>query len=157
QLPEMGLRDSPLPEPFELHAGLYLIETSVEARADLVGWDDHAQLALQSVGACFGDLHCTSTFELVGRLAWVRYATSRHLLGSDVWCGRRDLNPHGFWPREPKSRVSTNSTTPASAPWGCTRDPCRRRRLGRGSRRRWRRYGQSQPSHRETADIYPAG
>ena len=30
------------------------------------------------------------------------------------WCGRRDLNPHGY-PPDPKSGASANSATPASA------------------------------------------
>lgn len=30
-----------------------------------------------------------------------------------LWCGRRDLNPHGQWPTDFKSGMSTNSITPA--------------------------------------------
>lgn len=30
------------------------------------------------------------------------------------WCGRRDLNPHGY-PPDPKSGASANSATPAYA------------------------------------------
>ena len=39
-----------------------------------------------------------------------------------AWCERRDSNPHGGYPLEPKSSASTNSATFAR-PGDCTREP----------------------------------
>src|SRR5437870_11205840 len=37
------------------------------------------------------------------------------------WCERGDSNPHGFGPRDPKSRASANSATFAKVPGAPTR------------------------------------
>src|SRR5438132_14322684 len=38
-----------------------------------------------------------------------------------IWCERGDSNPHGFGPRDPKSRASANSATFAKVPGAPTR------------------------------------
>ena len=97
-------------EAAQLHAALEIVEAFVDARLK-VGCRDHDPIfALKARGASFGDLH------------WI-YSSGLFAKGAARLVRAEGLEPPRLASREPKSRASTNSATPA------TRKAVRRRGL----------------------------
>ena len=95
-------------QPDGLHQ---LLQPGLHPLLDLSGRDDDPKLALQPVGGNLRDLHCPeSSLRSAGssrRRPWLTRCTTRRGAGGE------NSELAQLAPREPKSRVSTGSTTPA--------------------------------------------
>src|SRR6202021_404296 len=100
-------------EAAQLHLGFEVVEPRVDLGLEIGRRHDDAELALETRGGSFSHLHWH--YSLEPKILRQRPAQSRPSFGKAARLVRAEgLEPPRLSSREPKSRASTNSATPAT-------------------------------------------
>ena len=110
--PEMRDRDFAGPETSELYASLQVVEPLIDPRLKIGRGDDHAKFALEASGGSFSHLHWHYSSR-----PEIEHISARFWEKPPGLVRAEGLEPPRLSSREPKSRASTNSATPATG--GC--------------------------------------